>query len=78
MGSFFTKPENLPLENGEAEEAEGLKETDKRDGRSYSEVVQGGRETNSMSELEKSVRWKFVQTPKNEFDRRQCRRIRRA
>ena len=40
--------------------------TERRDGRSYKEVVSAGPETGSMSKLRKSsVGWKFVATPKD-------------
>ena len=41
--------------------------TERRDGRSYAEVVSAGPETSAMSKLRKpSVGWKFVETPKDE------------
>ena len=40
--------------------------TERRDGRSYAEVVSAGPETSAMSKLRKpSVAWKFVETPKD-------------
>ena len=40
--------------------------TERRDGRSYAEVVSAGPETSAMSKLRKSsVGWKFVETPKD-------------
>ena len=41
--------------------------TERRDGRSYKEVVSAGPETSAMSKLRKpSVAWKFVETPKDQ------------
>ena len=59
MGIFFSAPETLPLEKGEAHakrSESGSGKGKKRDGRSYAEVVRAGREP----------AWKFVAAPTDE------------
>ena len=55
MGIFFSSPETLPLEAKRSES--GSSGTGSRDGRSYAEVVRGGREP----------AWKFVAAPDSGF-----------
>ena len=75
MGNFLSRG-LAPSEKGlKRSDQEGLtksptetkkRPTERRDGRSYAEVVSAGPETSAMSKLRKSsVGWKFVATPKD-------------